>query len=345
MSQQLPLLLGGGYGSPYSIKMRGVLRYRQIPFRWILRGSQWDTLPEVPVQIIPVIAFPNDDGTYTDAMVDSSPQIMRLETMFSARSLVPTDPVVAFIDYLLEDYGDEWITKPMYHYRWYYDDAIDKAAKLLPLDRGGIHLGETEWEQTQAHIADRQIGRRAMVGSTEENRPIIEESFLRLLDLLSTHLEHRMFLLGDRPGRGDFGLFGQLHQLLSWDPESARVGLNRAPRVRNWVDRMDDLSWWDTPAGDAGWVDRHSIPDTTKALLGEVGRTYAPFMLANAQALKSGSDRLSCTIGGSTYSQTPFGYQGKCLMWLREQYTALEAGDRAVVDALLAGTGCEPLLA
>jgi hypothetical protein len=32
-------------------------------------------------------------------------------------------------------------------------------------------------------------------------------------------------------------------------------------------------------------------------------------------------------------------------VWLREQYTALADADRATVDGLLAGTGCEPLFA
>jgi len=67
----------------------------------------------------------------------------------------------------------------------------------------------------QVYISERQIGRRATVGSTQENRLIIEDSYHRLLALLSTHFESQMFLLGDRPGRGDFGLFGRLHQLVS----------------------------------------------------------------------------------------------------------------------------------
>jgi hypothetical protein len=43
--------------------------------------------------------------------------------------------------------------------------------------------------------------------------------------------------------------------------------------------------------------------------------------------------------------QQPFTYQAKCLMWLREEYGALDASSRAQVDAALAGTGCEVLVA
>jgi glutathione S-transferase len=338
-----PLQLGGGYGSPYSLKMRAVLRYRQIPFTWVLRGSKDDHLPPVPVRLIPVIAFPDDRGEYTEAMIDSSPQIMRLETMFAERGLVPTDPVVAFVDYLIEDYGDEWVTKAMYHYRWYYDDAIDKAAKLLPLDQN-LQVSDADWAGMQRYITDRQIGRMALVGSTEANRPVIEDSYTRLLDLMTASLCERTFLVGDRPGRGDFGLFGQLRQLVGWDPESARIAIERAPRVVHWVDMVDDLSWWSVTGND-GWVGRDEIPATTIALLHEIGRTYAPFMIANAAALRSGADEMVCEIDGEEYRQGPFAYQGKCLVWLREQYAALSAGDRVAVDRVLAGTGCEPLLA
>ena len=87
------LVIGGAHSSPYSLKMRAVLRYRHIPHRWVLRNSRWDDLPAPPVPVIPVLAWPDGAGGYRDVMVDSSPQITRLEDEHHHRSVVPPDPV------------------------------------------------------------------------------------------------------------------------------------------------------------------------------------------------------------------------------------------------------------
>ncbi len=351
MTAAHPLVLAGQYGSPYTLKMRAVLRYRQIPFRWMLRDSKWDDLPAPPVPIIPVIAYPDGDGGYGDITVDSSPQILRLESEYTERSVVPTDPALAFIDMLVEDFADEWLTKAMYHYRWAYQADIDKAGKLLPISRN-LQLDSDQGQQMYEYITQRQIGRRELVGSTELNTPIIEDSYKRVLDLMQAQFAVRDFFLGDRPGRGDFGLYGQLTQLVRWDPTPMAVATDRAPKVLNWVDRVDDLGW--LPVDDAagrGWVELEALDPATIGLLHEIGRTYAPFMVANAQALQSGATEVVCEVPSvdgqstTTYRQGPFGYQGKCLQWLREAYAALSNDDKARVDATLAGTGCEPLLA
>ena len=66
-------------------------------------------------------------------------------------------------------------------------------------------------------------------------------------------------------------------------------------------------------------------------------------MLANHAAFDGDDEMMRCTIDGAEYSQGRFGYQRKCLDWLRADYAALAEGDRTAVDAILAGTGCEPL--
>ncbi len=348
-SGQPSIVLAGQYWSPYTRKMRAVLRYRQIPFRWMLRGSKWDDLPDAPVPIIPVIAYPNEAGDgYGDVTVDSSPQIMRLETEYEGRSVVPTDPALAFIDMLLEDFGDEWVTKMMYHYRWAYEPDIDKAGKLLPLG-GNLQLDSDQAQQGYEFITQRQIGRRALVGSTEWNTPLIEDSYRQVLAMLQARFSRGDFLLGDRPGRGDFGIFGQLTQLVQFDPTSMQIAVDEAPKVIRWVERADDLSWLPVD-GDDGWASIHDLDPAVKDLLGECGRTYAPFLAANAEALMSGADEVVCEIVGldgkvREFRQAPFGYQGKCLKWLRDAYAALSDADRERVDGVLAGTGCEQLFA
>jgi glutathione S-transferase len=332
--------LVGAYASPYSRKMRAVLRYRRIPFRWILRGSADDVgIPPVPVALIPVLVLPSPAGD--TAMVDSSFQIRRLEARDAARAVIPDDPAVAFLDALVEDYGDEWLTKAMFHYRWAYAPDAAKAAHVLPCDQQ-LGLPPDQLERGAEAFARRQIGRLAVVGSNEVTGPLIEASYRRLLSVLDAHLRERPFLFGCRPGAGDFGLFGQLSQLTQFDPTPTAIAADLAPRVIAWVNRVEDLGWLEVEAND--WSARAAIRTGLRPLFAEIGRVYAPFLLANAAALAAGAERVECRIDDTRWVQPPFPYQAKCLRWLREQYAALALTDREFVAAVLAGTGCDALV-
>jgi glutathione S-transferase len=336
-----PLKLVGGHGSPYSRKMRAVLRYRRIPFRWIHRGSAQDVgTPEVPVALIPILVFPGADGAGDEAMIDSTPQIRRLEERYSERRVIHPDPVVAFLDALIEDYADEWLTKAMFHYRWAYPADVHKASWVLPLERDVTAHGEEVARLSKA-FGERQVGRLAVVGSNETTRPTIEKSYRRLLTLLDTHLQVKPFLMGARPGASDFGLFGQLSQLALFDPTSSAVAVAEAPRVIAWLHHAEDLG--SLEVSEASWTPREELGKTIRALLSEVGRIYAPFLLANAAALERGQKQVECQLDGRPWVQRSFPYQGKCLGWLREDRAALSPDDRAAVDRMLEGTGCEAL--
>ena len=75
-----PLKIVGAPGSPYSRKLRAVLRYRRIPHHWVVRGSRADLdTPKTPVALMPVLVFPGQGGSPDEAFIDSTPLIRRLE--------------------------------------------------------------------------------------------------------------------------------------------------------------------------------------------------------------------------------------------------------------------------
>jgi glutathione S-transferase len=339
-SQSL-ITLSGVPGSPYTRKMLAVLRYRRIPYRLILASHRPADFPQPKVSLLPTFYFPDENGDM-QAVTDSTPIIRRLERMFSERSVRPKDPALALIDALLEDYGDEWLTKAMFHYRWHYDADIARAAAILP----AWHRPQTSDAELSAageQISGRQIPRLRYVGSNEKTWDLIEASYVRFLDAMEAHLREHPFLLGARPGAGDFGCFGQLTQLACFDPTPMALTLQRAPRVYAWTTGMEDKSGVEPK--DSDWFDPAALPPALKAILTEVGRVYAPLLLANARAVREGAAEVSAQIDGKTWVQQPFAYQTKCLQWLREEYAALDASSRAVTDAALAGTGCEAIFA
>jgi glutathione S-transferase len=341
MSDQL-LRIVGVPGSPYSRKLRAVLRYRRIPHAWITQGAaESRELPRPRVQLLPQLIMADADGVL-GAQTDSTPLIRELEARYSGRSVIPPDRALAFVDALLEDYADEWLTKAMFHYRWAFEADIANAAAILPR---WFDTAQPEGEALAngTKFAERQIGRLAVVGSNETTAAVIEESYGRLLRLLDAHLRRSRVLLGGRPAASDFALYGQLTQLVGFDPTPAAIARRQAPRVVAWVDVMEDLSGLERR--DSDWTPRGALPDTLHDLLLEVGRVYVPFLLANADALERGAERVECVIDGQPWTQRPFPYQGKCLRWLREAYGALGGEDRAQVDRMLARTGCERLVA
>lgn len=340
MSTQDPVTLSGIQGSPYTRKMLALLRYRRIPYAFVTPAQAAARgLPKARVPLNPTFYLPALDGTL-EAVTDSSPVIRRLETEVAGRAVIPPDPAVAFLDMLLEDYADEWLTKATFHYRWTREADIARSTAMLPLWFEPTRPDDQIAAEGQAYAA-RQIGRLSVVGSSPETAPLIEAAYARFVDLMGSHLRDRPFLMGGRPGASDFAVFGQLSQLALFDPTPMALTLTRAPRVFAWTSIAEDLTGLEPD--DRDWFTRGAVPKTLIDILGEAGRTYAPVMLPNAQAVAAAAERVETTVDGRPWAQQPFRYQAKCLGWLRESYAALDRAARKAVDALLAGTGCERL--
>ncbi len=335
------LRLVGIGASPYTRKLRAALRFRRIPYRFVIMGSkEAEALPKRPLPLLPSLVLPGPDGEPAEAMSDTTPILERLDQEIPERPLRPTDPALRFLDLFLEDYGDEWLSKCMFHYRWANAADTKNASAYMPYGQM-IQMSREQGDQFEKMITERQISRIGVVGSNDITAPIIEASWRRWLEIFDAHIQSQPYLLGERPGGGDFACYGQMTMLVITDPTPAQVALEVSPRAYAWTERLEDVSGLDVSESD--WIDLDDPPATLRDLFCEVGRVYAPFLLGNTDAVERGAEKVECEIDGQPWVQEPFVYQAKCLRWLREAYAALDADARSKVDKTLDGTGCEAL--
>ncbi len=324
--------LFGVESSPYTVKVRAVLRYRRLPHRWICRFPQmYDETRHVRPAVMPAIQFP--DGNYH---ADSTPIILELEAdRPGERSVLPENPGHAFLARVIEDMADEWFSKCLFHYRFAHEEDGWYAARWVMSD---ANAGASDCDSLGSAVHDfreRQIGRMPRVGCTPANAPLIEGSYRRLLAIMEAFVGNECFLFGSCPSLADFGLYGQL-KTLATDPTAQAIMRLDAPYTEHWVRRLDDASGVD------GVWDDGSVDAATPAmeLLHLAGELYLPFLEANARALDAGEETVRVQLGGHDYEQPTFPYQKKCLDTLREALGDLGDQAREAIRPILEAAGC-----
>ena len=326
MSEQLRVF--GAELSPYSIKVRSYFRYKRIPHQWINRDvnamEEFGKYAKLP--LIPLVVTPEGTG-----LQDSTPIIEHFEALHPEPAIHPADPALAFLSALIEEYGDEWGNKPMFHYRWFYEPDQQSAAERIAAAMNPA-ADATALAQMSDAIRTRMVPRLSFVGSSEQTKDTIEGSLRRQLEILERHLATRPYLFGGRPVFGDFGLYPQLYQCLT-DPTAGAMMRAEAPTVVAWTERMLDP----TSKGDLEpWT---ALRDTLTPLLrDEIGGIFLPWSTANANALAATEKEFRMQLGGKPYSQQTQKYHAKSLAVLRARYAAVS--DRDVLDPILAETGC-----
>ena len=318
----------GAEMSPYSVKVRCFFRYKAIPHQWILRNadSQAEYEKYAKMPIIPLVVTPEGIG-----IQDSTPIIDQIEKLHPEPSIHPDDPIVRFISALIEEFGDEWGNKWMFHYRWARDvDQISSAGRIARMRESGAD--EAKHAAFAGQVRARMVDRVWFVGSNEVTAPQIETGFIDMLGLLDAHLATRPYLFGGRPAFGDFGLWGQIYEMWT-DPTAGAIIGGGAPHVLDWVHRM---LWPKAEGKFEAWSTLE--PTLMPILRKQVGAQFMPWTCANEKALAGSQEEFSVTLGDKTWTQKPQKYHARSLGVLRARYAA--APDKAALDSVLDAARC-----
>jgi len=328
MTNQGVYRIYGSEMSPYSVKVRSYFRYKGLPHQWLVRNAsnQTEFQKYAKLPLIPLVVTPADEG-----IQDSTPIIERVEAAQPSPSIHPDDPVAAFVSVLLEEFGDEWGNKWMFHYRWAREvDQTSAAGRIARQQQP--RTNDATHAQNTAQVRARMVDRVWFVGVNAQTAPQIEASFERAIELLDRHLTGRAYLFGGRPAFADFGLWGQLY--CAWtDPTAGALIEGRAPTLLAWIQRM---TW---PRADGAFEAWSTLAPTLNPLLeADVGKLFLPWSVANAQAIARNDETFTVTLDGKTWTQKPQKYHARSLAALREKYAKIAA--KPAIDAALGAVGC-----
>lgn len=335
--------------SPYSMKTRAYLRFKQIPFRDrqpSIFELQTRVKRAVGHAIMPTVVTP--EGSWWQ---DSTDIIDSLEARFPNPSITPSGPRQLLTSLLVELFADEWLPQVSLHYRWNFDENRDFA--IREFGRLGLP-GVPSWAARR--IVDKLAGQRMrsylpLVGVDENTIEGIEHTTRALLGGLDVHFGQHAYLLGDRPCIGDFALFGQLWAHLYRDVATTRL-FDPHERLRRWILTMEK------PSPNPGtFLEADLVPDTLTPLLRTILAEALPFFLkveaavAEYRAQHPAEPRpprrlgeAGFTVGGVTGTRSMLSYGQWMLQRPLLHYQGLEASDRRRVDDWLEPIGDPGLL-
>ena len=264
------------------MKVRSYFRYKGLPHEWILRSpaNQAEFQKYAKLPLVPLVVTPGGRG---HPGFDADHRALRGAPQ---PSLQPDDPTLAFISALLEEYGDEWGNKWMFHYRWTYPADCWATAERIARQMMGAQ-GTLAVAQARGAVAERMSGRLGFVGSNPTtaaaDRGLVQA---RAGDprRASARRGRTCWAAGRRWPTSACGASSTRRRPIR---RPARIMRASAPNVMAWVQRMlspkDEGAFESWAALSAGLM---------PLLKEEVGRLFLPWSTANAEAIAEGREEL-----------------------------------------------------
>ncbi|MEH6344792.1 MAG: glutathione S-transferase family protein [Bermanella sp.] len=330
--------------SPYSCKLRTYLNYKAIPYKRmrINLKTYYNIIPEkVGMSIMPVMLTPKGE-----VLQDTTPIIEELEKTHSHNACIPPDPRLAFINWLLEDFSDEYLTRFSMHYRWGNDISRYTLSHRLgrSMSYGDVNMHASK---VAPMVLSRQSGFDKPLGlTTDEARESLDKQLIDLLSILDEHFCQYQFLLGDKPCVADFAMYGHLCAHMLQDPYSAEIMEQFGSRTCNWIDTISEFGDNRGFVGQTefgGWINLdEGVPQPLKQLLSFVAKTYIPFATGTALATHEKRKDFKANIYGLETNFKTFQYRAWSFENVQNHFLKLDKSEKSFVDSLLTETQVQP---
>ena len=259
------------YGSPhsfYTAKVRCYLRKQGIAYQ-----EKMPKDPEYTQKIVPHIGraiIPVWVGADGEMIQDSLDIIDHFERQGVPLSAYPKTPKQHLAALWFEYFASFCMLRPAMHYRWSYLDKQRDYLKDANIACSGL--------EAAANIMERMHSYLPGLGVIAQTLTLIEQRFVRFLDLLEAHFAEHPYLLGGQPSIGDYGLIGPMYAHLARDPVPAYLIRTRAPKVFRWIERMtaSDADIPEYPDYPTHFLGGDCVPQTLEALLGFMAEEIFP---------------------------------------------------------------------
>ena len=335
-------VLIGTEASYFTGKARAYLRWKGVAFSETLATPQVyrEVIePRVGFAVIPVLVTPEDE-----VIQDTSDIIGRIEQREPGPSAYPTGPVQMLVSLLFELYADEWLVIPAMHYRWSYnEDWIIREFGRNAAPKASVE----EQRRIGRAVGERFKSFVPRIGVSEETLSGIEAHYEGFLADFSAHLRRQPFLLGGRPGLGDFALYGPLYAHLYRDPQSGEQMKRQAPLVADWVERMTSA---EPHSGE--FLPNDEVPATLYPILKRQMSEQLPVLIDAAAELGEWAaeqpvgvrvprqlGQHEFRIGGRLGERAIITFSLYRLQSVLDHYRGLIGKDRETADQLLQATG------
>ena len=287
----------------FTRKVTGYLDYKRLPW-WLspdagsipaAREAGWPGG-------IPVVATPEGEMIW-----DSTAMIIHLDRVHPEPGVTPPG-TFGFLDFLVDDFVDEWLYRPAIGTRWLWPEntvtgrwEIAREASYSTAVPAAIAAKldgpppPPSGDAIQAFVEAAMNGAMVTAGVNAENIDAwMGSSVGPFQRALAAHLtETSPYLFGERPSLGDFALFGANMAHFTNDPACRRWIEGVAPRV---IEHTHALA---TSRGRSfgDWRGPDEVPETLVAVLAELGRHYLPWA---AEATVSGDAQVDFGDGVRT---------------------------------------------